>query len=312
MIQRRTALTVAVLLLVVLAGCSSGGPATTTDAGQTEATTTAATSPTATGAPTTATVTVTEADVDASRVQQDAVAAMGAVDAYRMTGLVERRTAGDGVNRSVSIRSRAAFDRTARRMQVNQSISGPAGTAEVSAYLVDRSLYQRSDVFVPQYGTEWVFRDVSANFSRVWRSQDTMTRQRALLENGTPVSVVRTALDGTDAYALRIDADESALNDDLTRRLGSASNVTITDASFVVWVATDDARPLFSRTVVNSTATLQGGSVTVGQVLTVNYDTRDVPVSISLPPGADDAVSLANATAGTGARVETPPLDAGE
>lgn len=270
MVRLATALpALALAVLLVLSGCSTGpGPETTT------------------GPP---------PDVDPADVRERALDATAGVESYRVeANTTLARSAGAGLARTVRIESVGAFDRPARRLRVNQTTRALGRTQRVQTYLVDGTLYQHSPAFVQRYGAEWVKRNVT-NESAAWDGLDTLARQRALL-NASTVSVTGTAtVDGTEAYVLAADVNETAFGD-AARRSGLAGTGTVTDAAATVWVARDSGRLLRSETTLNVTATARGQQVRVNQSLVIDFDYRDV--SVALPGAASTAVNATQAAGG--------------
>lgn len=319
MTRRDAALAVALAAVLVLAGCAGTGPGTTTDS---EATTTVSGATTATTDGATAddgTTTTTEESTasdgttadgtdgpEATATKQRVLDAMAGVGTYRVDLSTNRTLLANGVRQSTSVESAAAFDREARRLRVNQTTSGPGGTATVATYVVDRSLYRHSEAFVRQYSSEWVTLDLSVNFSSTWRGLDTMTRQRATLANASVRLDGTTTVEGTEAYVLVADVDETSYNEVTASRLGSGS-VDVSEASFTFRVSTETHRPLLVTGTVNSTVTTRGQEVAVTERLTLAFDGYGEPAGISLPDSAETAVSLDNATAsGSSAAVARP------
>ncbi|MFC5970722.1 DUF6612 family protein [Halomarina salina] len=285
----RRALPVVLALLLVLAGCSglggqSADPTTTGDE---------TTAPNATERPTDTTTETTQL-ASAEAVRADTLAALDAVETYRVTANQTSRVSGN-VQRTVHVNSTGVFDRTAREARLDQSQQGAGVSVDSVSYLVDQTLYQRSPTLARQYDSNWVAIDASENYSRFWDQYDTLTRQRELL-NVSSVSLDGTeTVDGQEAYVLEAEATDEQferLGVNVTRQGLDVSNVS---ATFYVDVETN--RLVASTTNIDARQTLNGQTVAIEQRLDLRFDDYDAPVSIDLPSEAEEtAVSIGNQT----------------
>lgn len=231
----------------------------------------------------------------ADEIRATAVEASRYVRTYRVASVINQTISTGRITRTVNVTSRGVFDRSARELRVNQTTRSQMRTITSSTYVVDGTLYMRSDVFVRQYSSEWVKTPLSAADERRWELLDTLTRQRAILANAS-VEYLRTArVNGTRAYVLRADVNETTYLDAAQTRLATA-DVNITNASFRYWIAADSGRILRSQGTVESRMSLRGQLVNVTQRLSLRFHGYDEPASITLPEGASTAVSLENRT----------------
>lgn len=295
--HRRGLLVCLAAALVLTAGCGGDGAQPTTDGPTETATPTELTTPTRTPEPTeTAAAGYRRVSVEATAVKRDAMAAMRAVDTYRVWFENGRTITTNRVTRTVDITSEGAFNRTARTLRVNQSVRGPAGTVDVRRYVTNRTLYERSPAFVRPYDSKWVKTDLAANFSSRWELLDTLTRQRTLLNRSTVRVLGGTTVNGTDAYVLRADVNETAYTDLIRARIDPRSAVNVTNATFTYWVDAETGRPLRVVGTVNSTAVVNGQEVGIHEAFRLRFTAYDEPVDVTLPPAAETAVAIGNVT----------------
>lgn len=285
--------------LVLLAGCGGGPAEPTTEsstATTTEPTTTTTTATATTTAPET---TLGEAEVDAAAATADVLAAIDAVETYRVEAEIRRTRTANAVTREATVESSGVFDRTNQALRVEQTTARGGQSVTVTTYLLDGTLYQQSPAFVPRFSAEWVFLELE-HPERRWRALDTLTRQRATVENGSVSVLGARTFNGTEAYVLAVDADEDSYNEFVERRLGDAAtnvSVEVTDATFRYVVAGDSGRPLRARGTVNSTVSTGGQTVSLTEQITLRFRDYGTTADIELPAAADTAVDLANRTA---------------
>ena len=292
---RRVAVVVAVVGLVVLAGCSGlggGGSDSTADGGD-------GSPPTADGGDGGA------ADVDPEQLRADAVSAIAEVDTYRIEATQETVVRGPR-NQESTVTDRAALDRSARELRRNRTVTAAGTERQFETYLVDRTLYERSDVYVRQYSSEWVRTEVSENFSRTWRLQDVLGQARLVLENADSVAVTGVeTVDGQEAYRTRAeissDAFRGVLFDIVNIDPDRTEGFEVNGVEYVYWLDTDTARPLRTEAELSISVTLRGQTFDQNVSTTTTYEYDDV--SVALPEAAEDAVNV------TGGR--TPRIDAG-
>jgi len=226
------------------------------------------------------------------------VAASRDVEEYHVDATVERTMTANNRETSVTVESAMAFDRTARELALNRTQSGAARTVESASYVTNGTYYQRRAAFESQYGSEWIRQDVSENLSETWSRLDTLARQRALLENASVTVAEETTVNGTDALVLHVDGNESAYEDEVAERLaraGTSGSVTVHNVSFTMTVATDTDRLLRSTGTVSSAVSGGGATLALEEQLTLDF--RYAPVDVSLPPGAETAVTPETASA---------------
>ena len=171
-------------------------------------------------------------------------------------------------------------------------------TVNSTTYVVDESLYVRSNALVRQYSSEWVTTNLSGEIEARWRLLDTVTRQRVILANSSVRRVGTTTLNGTEAYVLEADVNETSYGRALQTQFSTTTR-NVTNASFTFWIARESGHILQSQGTVTSTATLRGQPVTISERLRLRFDDYDEPVTVTLPDAAATAVEIGNETTTT-------------
>lgn len=293
----RRLLPVFVALLVLTAGCSGllpggsdGTPANGTDANG------------------------TDTPMDGSELKADTLAAMDAVETYRIDANVSTRYSGT-LDQTVNGTSEGRFDRTAHVAYLNQTQSALGQSYVVETYYVNDTLYQRSGSYVLQYDSEWVRFPAAENATEQWAQFDTLTRQRAVLNASNATLDGTRTVNGTETYVLRAQVDRSRLGE-----LGFAAgtieqgglNVTNLNATFYVDAETN--RPVKSVTNLTGLTTVQAGNnqrtLRIQQRIELDFGGYGAPVTVTLPEEASNAVPIdtdaSNATANGTGNATTP------
>jgi len=302
---RRLIVTAAVVGLVVLAGCGGtvdgdGGDPTGTD---TTAETSTDDRPTG---------------VNETQLRADALSAIAAVETYQVNATQEVVVEGPQPQ-EVSISERASIDRTNRELERNRTLRAQGQEVQIDQYVVDRTIYARSDVYVRQYSSEWIRSDVNQNFSLVWRQQDVLGQLESVLDNASGVEVTGVeTVDGRETYRTRVDIAPGDFEGVLFEAVGvdseMADNVSVDRVEYVYWLDAETARPLQTTAEIRFTAQVGGRTVVRNASTTARYGYE--PVSVELPDEAGEAVNVSNEPSGRLAPQrptrETAPPRAGE
>lgn len=272
-IERRHLLLVGVAVLVALSGCSgtgNDGTATATPNG-TE---------------------IEPVDATAQEVIGPAIDAMEGVDAYRVTGTLNQSIRSENSQQNVTLEVDTSVDRSAMRVQSTQTASGFGRTITTDSYIVDGTVYQRSEQFTAQYNSEWIRIEIPDEFDDQFNRNDELATHRVMLQNASVELVGAQEIDGQRTYRLEVDADEEALAAFYGFDDGS---ITIESANATVWISTDTDRLVRSKGRIRQQVTAQGQQVTTVST----YDERFTyeGVDITLPDAASSAVEV-NATTG--------------
>lgn len=236
-------------------------------------------------------------DVTASEVIEDARAAMDDVSSYRIAGELNLTQSANNVTQSFDAEIEGRVDVANREAYVRQTLSAFGQSVPIDSYLVDGTFYQRSQVLVQQFDSEWIRFDVSENLTRQFRSQDELGAHLTMLGNGTVTLEARETVNGTEAYRLHVDADERALGE--FYQLTESRAAGIRNASATIWIDVETSRAVRADGHIERTVTSQGQTVTS----TVDYSERFTyeSVDISLPDAASSAVEINQSGLLTGA-----------
>lgn len=299
--RKRTIALLALLGLVVLAGCSGETTdtetsietdGTPTDTLTDTPTPTETDTPTATETPTeTETPDETTEQADPSALQADVVAAAESVESYHVSANTTIVQEANNQRQEQMIISEGMFDRANERLVMNQTVHVSGITQNISTYFQNGTVYEFSPTYARQYGSEWVTLDPEPGF---FTQQDTLARQQTFLANASVSRAGTETIDGIETQVLEADVNETATSAAIAARLGATgSNVeyNVTNVDQHLWIDTDTNQPLRTAFSMNATITQAGQTVD----LTMNADMRftyDGEVSITIPEGAESAVSI--------------------
>ena len=265
---------------------------TSTDAGATARSSTTA-APTATPAPAGSSGS-NETDANgelpsAATVRTETLAAIDAVDTYRVVVNQTTRLSGN-VNRTTNAVSNGTFDRDAREASLTVTQSALGRTVTTERYLVNGTLYERNPQYVQQYDSAWIRAEVPDNGSAFRDSFDTLSRQRAILNASTVTLAGTETVDGTTTYRLKASPNATQL----TGAAGSVqrSNLDVANVSATYWLDAETGLPVRSTIELAGQQTAQGQTFGIDQRLRLDFDGYGTPVSITLPPAAEGAVSV--------------------
>lgn len=218
---------------------------------------------------------------DAAAVQSDAVDAMGDVETYRMTMVMNVSANGQ----TMTVRQRGVFDHATERARLNLSMLG-----RQSATYVDGS------TMYAEVGGRWQARNLSG--AGLWENGTSADRQREILESGD-VSVEGSAtVDGTETTVLGVDPDAEDLQALVQQRSGgSLHDVGVDNATYTVYVAdeTDRVRR------VEFSLTMTAGDQAAQANATITFSDYGEPVNVSIPDAATEGTDGEAAIGATGA-----------
>ncbi|WP_135661567.1 hypothetical protein [Halorhabdus rudnickae] len=253
------------LATVLLAGCVGGGTTTPT-----------------------ATETVDDDPPGANELRADTLAAMGNVSAYtadQNATIVQHLEDGD---LTTTVDVAYALNRTSRSLVSHRTQARSGQQVAIDRYVLDQTLYQRSEQFQAEYGSEWIERDVTESFARHWALYDQLRLHEFFLDNASLSGVETTTLDGDAIYVLDAEVDRAELNRGLRDALdlppGVEANTTLR-ATF--WIDSETYRPVRIQRSAAGTQTIDGQSVDVDREIATRLSYGNV--SVSLPESAEDA-----------------------
>ena len=276
----RRLLPVFLALLVVLAGCNGVGVPWSpegTPTGDSNATNGTET-PIRTPGP----------NVTAESVKSEALAAIDAVQTYRV--YVDQYTRYVENNRTVNATVTGAFNRTANDLALNQTgaVSGFSYTTETYVDGANGTLYQYNPAYEQKYGSRWVSASVAGN-DDFWEQYDTLTRQRELLAaSNVSLEGVRT-VNGTDAYVLTGSPNASRFD---ALGIGSGNNLNVSNVSATFYVSVESGRLVRTTVELDGVERTGGRTLPFHRTVDIRFRAYGEPVTVEIPDGADDAVSV--------------------
>ncbi|UWG49093.1 Uncharacterized protein HSRCO_2837 [Halanaeroarchaeum sp. HSR-CO] len=311
--NRARAASIAVVALVILAGCAGGGPADpstgTTTVSEEQGSTTDESADDGDEWTLFESEPTSMDGVDDAAVKRETVRSLAAVDSYRLNGTVERtlRMPGDSIESKVT--SQGVVDRESRSLRLHENTTGHMQTVETRLRVVDGALYQSYDAQHHDSDGDWQRSSISDS---TLRSLDPLARQTRMLENATVVVTNTTTIDGTEAYVLYADVNESVYATEQDRQLGDQP-LQVTEVTYRYYVATDTHRLLEADGIVRGT--VQSGNETVE--LAEQYDIAIADYGTSVDVTAPEVTAEAttandtDATTATATTTANPSASAG-
>lgn len=270
------ALSLLLVALVLLAGCSTGNSGTPT---------------------------AEPAGSNTSTLVDDAVAAADAVETYRVES-DQSMTIVANLRQQVDVKQNLTVDRAARKLHAVSSQTQMGTTQESEVYLVNGTQYVYSPAYAQQFSSAWIKIPPSGNASESWRQQDALTQHRRIM-NGSDFARNGTAtIDGREAVRLETTnvgpVMERIVGEQLSRipQLSDAS-FEVKNGSYTFWIDAETHRPLRVVGWINSSITAGGQSIGLRQRMSFDY-AYDGSISIELPQAAEDAITLEEATNSSG------------
>ncbi|WP_340100879.1 hypothetical protein [Salinibaculum salinum] len=228
-----------------------------------------------------------ELSVSGDQVASDARTAIETVGAYRLTGNSTLRTQSNNVDQSQEITRETRVNLEQSRLASNQTVSFSGQTIDQATYIVDGTLYQRSEQFVRQYNSEWVKQDISENVSEVFRTSDRLALYERMLDNGSVSLEGAQQVDGADTYRLQVRTDSTSFADVFGLPSDSVSDVAMVTT---LWVDTESSTVVRAEGALEIVTTLQGQPAVVSGTFTEQFEYTTIDVS--LPEEAGTAVEI--------------------
>lgn len=171
-------------------------------------------------------------------------------------------------------------------------------------YMVDNWMYMK--IGMGALGEQWIKSKLDEN---LWTQQNQLDQQIQLLKSAIKTqSLGKEVVDGVECYVLEITPDMTTLTEFISSQLGSQAGADALEKvdlskvfkamSVTEWVAADTYLPAKTEmTILMEMNAEDFGSsaegyeqMTIDMVLTVKYSGYNQPVTITLPPGAANAV----------------------
>lgn len=213
------------------------------------------------------------------------------VESYsaRQNGTLRQMTA-DG-NQTETVEVEYAVNRSDRVVESRRTTTQGGQDVRVDRYVVEETLYQRSDQFVDQYGSEWIEQDIES-FDRQWHLYDQLWRYQFILGNATLSTVEEERVDGAETYVVTADVDTEEFNTAIRDALGLPPGYEVgigenVSLSATFWIDRTTNRPIKVQRTLSGTQTIQDETIDIERTITtqISYE----PVTVSLPSGAEGA-----------------------
>lgn len=216
-------------------------------------------------------------DPDAEAVVDDAVAASGSVETYRVRSRILAVATSDTDRRELAATSVGVVDRSARKLRQNVTQDGE----HRSVYLVGNTSYT-------ECGSPWSGwgREEHPELDREWTGHDPLGRLLTLLAESPVVWVGNDTLRGSAVHVIEGHPSARTLtqfSDDPKARL-DVTGPRVRNASVRAWVTRDTGRLLETRL----TFELRGDDATVETRMTTTFTDYGVDAEITLPPAATE------------------------
>jgi hypothetical protein len=221
---------------------------------------------------------------------------------------------GEVMEMSMSMDASGVVDQTNREMEMDMGMEMEATGEEAFAmqmlmYLVDNYVYTKMDI--PGEESVWEKQGIPVDF---WEIQDTIDQSLELLQFGEVKALGYEEVRGVNCYVLEITPDLDELWDTVMQQswMGEApveipdledviTNLEdiIEEMSIKVWITEDTAFFTKAQMLITLLMTpetmgmMEGeGEVSMGMEMTIRAYDYNKPVSIQLPPGAENAEEL--------------------
>ncbi|MFQ3293313.1 MAG: hypothetical protein ACI9EZ_000187 [Halobacteriales archaeon] len=302
-IRRPTGIPLAVVGLVLLAGCSGG--LLGGDSPQTE--TTNAVTPTA---GTSAAETAASGDgpfpedpeplpgVNESAVRSRIAESMRAVETYRVNGTVERQLTVPAGTVDATVETNTIVDRRTGRIATNETTAGHMQRVESRIVVDDSTLYRYVNKSRSETDPAW---QQSSITEREWRMLDPLHRQRLLFDNATLVVTNETQVRNTTGYVVHVDVNETAYTSLFDRTL-DGERLEVTDLTYRYVVDRETGRVLEVTGVLEAHTVTGNGSVRLVERFDLSFHGYNESVSIWVPTATNESTGNPAIRAGDGGR----------
>lgn len=209
------------------------------------------------------------AERDSRQLVVDAQEAMQSVDTYRMNMTMHVVAEGE----TYDLRRVGVFDATENQARLNLTTNGN----RTLAYVDGSTMYVNA-------GDGWQTRALSGSNS--WQSAVGIAQQRYLLENASVTVSGSATVDGVETTVLDVDPRDGKLKQLITRSTSdSLGNVTIEEASYELYVATDSHRPRKVEMALQLTIERNWDKSGHGSA-TITFSGFNEPVNVTIPDRA--------------------------
>ncbi|MEF8900583.1 MAG: hypothetical protein V5A25_05120 [Halovenus sp.] len=225
-------------------------------------------------------------DVTVEDVSNATAEELATVETFQADVTATNRLVGN-VERTSSLEATVRVDRAREAAVFEQTVQAQGRTTEADVYLVNGTIYERSDLYAQQFGSEWIRNDDPDAFEAQWRNNDFAGEIRAYIDHGTAELNGTVTVEGTETRVLELDGNETALS---TAYYADPSAVAYRTLEMTVWVDTETYRPVQVAGTVVTEVELQGQTIESTQEY--EYTLEYTTVNVTLPDGAADAVDV--------------------
>lgn len=206
---------------------------------------------------------------DTEQLVAETQQAIQSVETYRMNMTLHVAAEGD----TYDFRRTGVFDSTAKQARLHLTSNGTT----TLAYLDGSTMYVNAS-------DGWQTRTLAGANS--WRSAVGLAQQRYLLQNASVTVSGSATVDGVETTVLTVDPKDGRLKQLLTRSTSdSLGNITIEEASYELYVATDSHRPV--KVEMTLQLTLEKNTEKSGHgSATITFSSFNEPVDVTIPERA--------------------------
>ncbi|MEA3487985.1 MAG: DUF6612 family protein [Euryarchaeota archaeon] len=228
---------------------------------------------------------------------------------------------------------KATIDFTSKKMKMEMTTSlesqDNAGMGErtMEVYLIDKILYMKMDMGIPQLPAQWTKREMPGEYVEFWKSQNQLNQQMELL-NISEVEVLKEeTMNSEDCYVLKVTPDMEKYGELSGLMQGLQQGVDIgqliKEMSVKYWIAKDTKFPVKAETVMEmeissndlkSAGEKEDFTMTSNLRTTIDFYDYNKPVTIELPEEAENAAGMEmpqmNMTRGNATKTQMiPPMN---
>jgi len=229
-------------------------------------------------------------DVSVEDLVADAIAAADGVEAYQYTRSTQvfEETARQQVLTSST--QETAVDVSNQEISFTRSVSNSQLDAEVEGYLLNGTVYQRSDQFEQQYGSAWVRQNVSENYQNAFLGYHTIQSLSQAMENSSATLHGTTEMNGETAHVVSLDVSQSLSGN--TTAAGQQSSVNGSESQLLVWISESSNRMLRAASYSSFSQSTANGDVQ--STVENDFEFEYTSVDVTLPEGAENATEVGN------------------
>jgi hypothetical protein len=253
------------------------------------------------------------------QVINDSMLSIATLKTYKFDGntdMAMESTGGDEpFEMKMAINMTGIFDMAEREMKMNMDMSMESEmmppdldmqNVSMEMYLIADSFYMKMDM--PQVGEQWLKMPFSEEMKELY-NLDIVDQQLEMLKSVTDLKLLRyESYDGSECYVLEMVPDIAAIMSWLGQQLPTdvplesleIASKMFDELTYTVWVTKDTRllKKMDAKMIMKMDAADFGGEdtdfekMTVDMTMTMRIYDQDVPVSITLPPEAEDAIEI--------------------